>query len=101
MACILLQDQVEVFDSAPVYVTVEVFGSSDTIRNPNGITQFILRRVAYNNNTNNRKIYSTAENSIIPLSAGVGSSAYEGNDLYQINVDKSSYPSTTKQGGCG
>ncbi|WP_311746631.1 GDSL-type esterase/lipase family protein [Proteus penneri] len=86
------------FDSAPVYVTVEVFGSSDTIRNPNGITQFILRRGGTTTTLIIEKIYSTAENSIIPLSAGVGSSAYEGNDLYQINVDKSSYPSTTKQG---
>ncbi|EPN9529480.1 GDSL-type esterase/lipase family protein [Cronobacter malonaticus] len=86
------------FDSAPVYVTIETFGSSDAANHPNGITQFILRRAGTSTTLTIEKVYSTATASVIPTSAGIGSSAYTENTQGATNVSKTTDPITTAQG---
>ncbi|EPN9526757.1 GDSL-type esterase/lipase family protein [Cronobacter malonaticus] len=86
------------FDSAPVYVTIETFGSSDATNHPNGITQFILRRAGTSTTLTIEKVYSTATASVIPTSAGIGSSAYIENIQGATNVSKTTDPITTAQG---
>ncbi len=86
------------FDSAPVYVTIEVFGSSDTTNHPNGITQLILRRGSPSTSLVIEKTYSTSTKSITPTSAGIGSSDYVENSSSASSIDKAAHPSSTRQG---
>lgn len=86
------------FDSSPVFVTITTFGSSDATNQANGITQFILRRGGTSTALTVEKVYSTAASSIIPTSAGIGSSAYSENIQSPTGVNKSTDPSTTAQG---
>lgn len=86
------------FDSSPVYVTIEVFGSSDNTNHPNGITQLILRRAGVSTSLTVEKTYSTSANSIVPVAAGIGSSAYVENSSSTTSVNKDSDPITTQQG---
>lgn len=86
------------FDSAPVYVTIEVFGSSDNTNHPNGITQLILRRAGTSTSLTVEKTYSTSANSIAPTAAGIGSSTYVENSSSTTSVNKTTDPTTTQQG---
>ncbi|MEC5518016.1 GDSL-type esterase/lipase family protein [Enterobacter hormaechei] len=86
------------FDSAPVYVTIEVFGSSDNTNHPNGITQLILRRSGTSTSLTIEKIYSTSPNSLIPTAAGIGSSAYVEGSPGPTSVNKTVDPTATQQG---
>lgn len=86
------------FDSAPVYVTIETFGSSDNTNHPNGITQFILRRAGTSTTLTIDKVFTTAAASVIPSSAGIGSSAYTENIQSASSVSKTTDPLTTAQG---
>ncbi len=86
------------FDSAPAYVTIETFGSSDNANHPNGITQFILRRGGTGTVLIVEKTYSTGTNSIIPSAAGIGSSVYAVDEQSPVSVNKTTDPTSTLQG---
>lgn len=75
-----------------VYVTILTGGTSDAANNPNGITKLVLRRTTSLTTLAIDKVYSTSANSIMPIAAGIGSSAYADNVQDPVAVNKASDP---------